>query len=135
MEPDKVASLLHHDKKIGFRVIAIEAWGRPLTRPDDTSLELIDVRARGDLLVLTLSPNNDADKRVGAMELAIEKPDQPKLSKDAIEFAKVAFLRFDELSLRLKGGKVSGSRRGHAEPDFDAAAGAPALVLRRDPFV
>ena len=131
MNAEENVSFLESKKKLGFRIVAIQAWGRPLVRPDDTSLELIEIRARGNDLVLTLSPNVKADQRAGAIELAIETTSQAKLTDKTIEFASASYVRLGETMLLPSAGKVRFcDRRGVS--DLEAIAGAAALVLTKE---
>ena len=132
MDVEKVVSLILFKKKLGLRIIAVEAWGRQLVRPDDTGLVLLEVRPRGDTVVLLLGQLGEPDPRAGAFELVLERPGQPKFSDDAIEFPTATYLRFDEATLVLEGGTIHQRSRGSAETVFDPKG--PALVLRRDPF-
>ncbi len=134
MDAEKVVSQLIEKKKIGFRIGGIEAWGQPLARAEDSSLELSGAKVRGDLLVLTLTPTAGDGGSANNLELVVETPGKPGFSKDAIELASATYLRLGEWALTATAGKVQFWKRGKPEDGFDSK-GAPALVLRRDPFV
>jgi hypothetical protein len=133
MDAESIVSQLQEKKVIGFRLSGIEVWGRPLVRPDDTSLELSSARVRGDLLVLTLTPTAADGGSANNLELVVEEPGLPGFHRDTIEISSATYLRFQEMTLTLAGGKVQLLDRGRAGGGFDARG--PALILRRDMWV
>jgi hypothetical protein len=133
MDARSIVSQLQEQKILGFRLSGIEVWGRPLVRPDDTSLELSAARVRGDLLVLTLTPTAADGGSSNTMELVVEEPGQLSVSKDALEISSATYLRFQEMTLTLTGSRVQFLERGRARDGFDAKGSA--LILRRDLWV